>query len=232
MLIALFLICLSYRKANPTSEEVLGGLTRYYYDSQDLRLLLDLLANSSGVSTSLRVLSLFDTEFNKSFKAGDIDIKQESQDNISCSKNTFAGSEGIFKEQQMAVYGIKVQFQHATALKGIFSHMTNVAIMYTVELFEKTKDHEGKEGKKKIHVIPVEIEDDFKSYNENDINIQKEKMLELEPIAPEQFNMVQVERITKLEMSKEYIVCVNTVVNGKTLASKTEVFGPVQHSST
>ena len=227
-----FLICLSYRKANPTSEEVLGGLTRYYYDSQDLRLLLDLLANSSGVSTSLRVLSLFDTEFNKSFMPGDIDIKKESQDNISCSKNTFAGGEGKFKEQQMAVYGIKVQFQHATAMKGIFAHMTNVAIMYTVELFEKTKDYEGKEGKKKIQVIPVDIQDDFNLCNENDINGKKEKMVELEPISPEQSNMVQVERITKLEMSKEYILCVNTVVNGKTLACTTEVLGRVKESCT
>ena len=133
---------------------------------------MDLLANSSGVSTSLRVLSLFDTEFNKSFKPGDIVIKQESQDNISASKNTFA--EGVFKEQQIAVYGIRVRFQHATALKGIFSHMTKVAIMYTVELFEKTKDHEGKEGKKKIQVIPVEIQNDFKSLNANVINSPNE----------------------------------------------------------
>ena len=100
--------------------------------------------------------------------------------------------------------------------------------MYTVELFEKTKDHEGKERKKKIQVIPVEIHNDFKSLNENAINSPNEKMVELEALDPEKSTMVQVERITKLEMSKEYVICVNTVVNGKTLASTTEAFGHVQ----
>ena len=37
-----------------------------------------------------------------------------------------------------------------------------------------------------------------------------------------------LEKITNLEISKEYTIRVNTIINGKTLGYKTESFGPLQ----
>jgi len=42
-----------------TDQELLGDLYHVYYHNRDLKLLLDLLAESSGVAPSIRILSLF-----------------------------------------------------------------------------------------------------------------------------------------------------------------------------
>ena len=41
-------------------KEALGDIDDIYYNNRDMKLLLDLLANSSGVATALAVLSVFD----------------------------------------------------------------------------------------------------------------------------------------------------------------------------
>ncbi len=53
------------RKANPdkVDKQLLGGLYDVYYNNWDLKLLLDLLAASSGIAPCLRVLCLFDKSF-------------------------------------------------------------------------------------------------------------------------------------------------------------------------
>ena len=50
-----------------SDRELLGELYDVYYNNRDLKLLLDLLAQSSGVVPALRIMTLFDREFrNKS----------------------------------------------------------------------------------------------------------------------------------------------------------------------
>ena len=43
-----------------TAKELLGGFYEIYYNNKDLRLLLDLLATSSGVAPAISVMTLFD----------------------------------------------------------------------------------------------------------------------------------------------------------------------------
>jgi hypothetical protein len=50
-------------KSLSTDRQLLGGLYDLYYNNRDLKLLLDLLAQSSGIAPSIRVLSLFDCGF-------------------------------------------------------------------------------------------------------------------------------------------------------------------------
>ena len=46
-----------------TDKELLGDLYDVYFNNRDLKLLLDLLAQSSGVAPSLRIMTLFDKDF-------------------------------------------------------------------------------------------------------------------------------------------------------------------------
>ena len=43
-----------------TDKELFGDLYDIYYNNRDLRLLLDLLATSSGVAPAISVMTLFD----------------------------------------------------------------------------------------------------------------------------------------------------------------------------
>ena len=43
-----------------TDKQLLGDLYDIYYDNRDLRLLLDLLATSSGVAPAIAIMTLFD----------------------------------------------------------------------------------------------------------------------------------------------------------------------------
>ena len=48
-----------------SDRELLGDLYDVYYNSRDLKLLLDLLAASSGIAPCLRILCLFDKNMRK-----------------------------------------------------------------------------------------------------------------------------------------------------------------------
>ena len=226
-------ICISpfsYRAANPNSDTVKGGLEKYYYGSKDLRLLLDLLAESSGPTASLRVIAQFDTEFNMSFKPGDIRLTKINQEPIYSSKNIISGDATPFEQTKINVYGIKVNFEHADAYTGIFPHMKNTVFMYTIELFEKMEDG----NMQKIQVIPVSIEGAAASLvckvaaggdklSKGNLEGSLPLITDASPVK----ELECVEPITNLDMSKEYTIRVNTMINGKTLGYKTETFGPV-----
>ncbi len=65
-------VCVSDNRRNSphsgtiSEEALLGDLHSVYYRNRDLKLLLDLLAESSGIAPSIRVMSLFD----RGFRAG------------------------------------------------------------------------------------------------------------------------------------------------------------------
>jgi len=51
-----------------SDKEVLGDLYDIYYNNRDLRLLLDLLATSSGVAPAIAIMTLFDSNFREAMK--------------------------------------------------------------------------------------------------------------------------------------------------------------------
>ena len=104
--------------------------------------------------------------------------------------------------------------------------MKNLAYMYTIEVLEKTGD-----TTKKIQVIPIAIDNNAASDKENlgskkQINNDGTDIPLISGTSPV-LEMESVEPITNLDMSKEYIIRVNTMINGKTLGYKIESFGPV-----
>ena len=46
-----------------SEKDALGELWNIYYNNRNLKLLLDLLAESSGIAPSIRIMSLFDSDF-------------------------------------------------------------------------------------------------------------------------------------------------------------------------
>ena len=51
-----------------SDEELFGELFNLYYNNHDLKLLLDLLAMSSGIEQSLRLLCMFDMNMAEMFE--------------------------------------------------------------------------------------------------------------------------------------------------------------------
>merc|ERR1712038_992318 len=98
-----------------TDQELLGDLYDVYYNSRDLKLLLDLLATSSGVAPCLRLLCLFDRNMRKMAEVS----------NLSVCKHYDEG-----KKRTDAI----VKFTDPIAMKDIFSKIQNVTCTYTVEI--------------------------------------------------------------------------------------------------
>ena len=204
-----------YREDNPESDSVEGGLTKYYYENPDLRLLLDLLSVSHGPAASLRVLALFDTEFNKELKVPDItfpNLPPKIEKRVT-SKNqiTFDGKTCVELEEER--YDLDIKFEHAPANETLFTHMRDMFFIYTIELSPPTT---------KTSIIPVS----------NDSNTKDSHVVELEVNSRRSTSgkwKTAGERhiLEDLDPTKEYTVQVNTVVNGITLAKRKESFGPI-----
>ncbi len=86
-----------------------------YHSSRDLRLLLDLLAESSGVAPSIRILLLLSKRFRDNTGAGLLPVKR-------ANNGTTA----------------EVSFNHAATLVRIFSKIDEVKCVYTVEIRPST----------------------------------------------------------------------------------------------
>ena len=208
----------SFKSANKDSEAVKGGLTKYYFNNKDLRLLLDLLAESHGPATSLRVLALFDTELNLSFKAGDIKLKQSLKYKREDSKNVAIDDGETFVQEEVEVYDLQVSFKNATAKEEMLKHMNEMSFMYTIEIFPPTK---------KCSVIPVTFETQSKKQS-NVLEVDMVEKGDKDKIGIRLTELENEKTLKELEVTKEYTIRVNTVVNGKTLASKIESFGPLK----
>ena len=221
------------RRKDPkkTDQELVGDLDTYYYNNRDLKLLLDLLAEASGIDTSLRVLVLFDNEFSQKFKVGNLDISLVRYHKRKSSEVNFANYEEdtmTGHEEEQKVYDVSVEFEVAPAACDIISKFPNyVTYLYMVEIEPPTA---------RSYVIPVlpgdygtmpqEVEtaiqvqqSDGGNNMGNTIEMEESNRKSLMPI-----RMKQV--LFELEIAKEYLVHVSTIVNGRILARRTERIMP------
>ena len=186
-------------------------MTKYYYNNLDLRLLLNLLAESHGPATCLRVLALFDTEFNEALIVPDI-IFPTFPPQISkreCTKNIAFDDGKTIKQKEVEIYNLDVSFEEAPASRGILMFMENISSMYTIELFPPTK---------KTCVIPVPVSK----------RSEKKSAVKSKDIHMTKIDNVVHKVLEDLEVSKEYRIRVNTIVDGHTLGHRTESFGPLK----
>ena len=94
----------------------MGGLYSVYYNNRDLKLLLDLLAESSGIAPSIRIMSLFDKDFRGLSEPTNLKVEMTDDNNVT------------------------VEFDDAPTMKEIFPHIKQVACIYTVEIQPPTKN--------------------------------------------------------------------------------------------
>jgi hypothetical protein len=100
-----------------------------------LRLLLNLLAETSGPATSLRVLALFDEKINRIFKAKELKMMIRKSETLQTDEEDI--EEGIVCEEGNCV--VQFLFKEAPAMNGIFKQFKKYlpikAIMYNIEIF-------------------------------------------------------------------------------------------------
>ena len=99
---------------DPSDKEILGDLYDLYYNNRDLKLLLDLLAEGSGIAPCLRLLCLFDRHLRKLTEVTNLNITKH---------------ENAERDRTEAV----VKFDDPPALKNIFAKI-HVKCIYTVEI--------------------------------------------------------------------------------------------------
>lgn len=118
-----------------TDKELLGDLYDIYYNNRDLRLLLDLLATSSGVAPAISVMTLFDKGFREAIRPK---IKH------------------IVASRELGI--AEVQFQEPeSGVRSCLASLPGVHLMYVaeiippaasaVEAFESKYVEEGKDNK-------------------------------------------------------------------------------------
>ena len=192
-----------------------------------MKLLLNLLAETHGPSTSLRVLALFDVDFNKELKVKTIDTGRKVDGKKvlpeitqrQSSQNIIDDESGEFEQEKVEVYNLDVYFDDAPALNdGVLKVMkdctSDTSIMYTIELFPPTK---------KTSVIPYQVPE-IKESKEEPEEAEKLEMNEKGENNSRQWRG----KLEELEIKQEYTVRVNTVANGKTLSSKVIHLDPIK----
>jgi len=98
-----------------SDRELLGDLYDVYYNSRDLKLLLDLLAASSGIAPCLRILCLFDKNMRKMVEVSNLKV------------------EHYYNEEKKRTDAI-VTFEDPEAVKDFFSSMKDVTCTFSVEI--------------------------------------------------------------------------------------------------
>ena len=189
-----------------------------YYNNRDLKLLLDLLAESSGVATSLRVLALFDK--NLRFKSEPSNLK------VSMVSYHDAVEEEEDKENdnKHQVYDVDVEFEDAKAVKELFSQIKKSTWVYTVEINPPTTRSSIKHVKSGQSYADVVA-------GKGDVNgagVEMQPLTTIQSVSPEHTTKESRMKVPlyDLEPTKEYVIRVCTIVNGKTISRRTEKIKP------
>jgi len=122
-------------KDGKSEEELLGDLYHIYYNNRDLRLLLGLLATSSGIAPAIAIIALFDKPFQNATKPTILNVNVSSEMGIA-----------------------RVEFQEPkTGVRAALHRTRGVHLMYVAEIVPPTDTavkafelEEKKNGKGKI----------------------------------------------------------------------------------
>ena len=197
-----------YRDAYKAKHGTLpNGLEQYFFQNQDVRLLLNFLTQSQGLATSLRVLALFDEDFYDDLRVPDIcfpNLPPKTEKRI-YSKNVIKILEDAVElQQEEERYDLDVAFDHAPANKTLFKDFGKMFFHYTIEISPQTES---------TSIIVVQ----------NKTNQKNTEALGLVVAENDTGHVV----LKDLDPSKEYIINIKTVADGIPIASRTEKFGPL-----
>ena len=207
-----------------SDEELLGDLYNVYYNNRDLKLLLDLLATSSGIATSLRVMALFDKTLRFKSEPSDLKVSLVQYHDTHLEYENVASEEGGIQEstERSKVYDVEVEFGDARAMKELFSQIKKVACVYTVEINPPTA---------RSSIKAVKVGQSYADVVKGSFDGSGVEMQPLTTIQQTSSNQTGKDSTMKvclydLEPSKEYMIRVCTIVNGKTISRRTERIKP------
>ena len=210
-----------------SDEELLGDLYNVYYNNRDLKLLLDLLSTSSGIATSLRILALFDKNLRFKSEPSDLKVSLINYHDSNMGHENVASEEGGIEQDgaTQKVYDVDVEFGDAKAVKELFSQIKKATCVYTVEINPPTTRSSIKAVKVGRSYADVLV---GRNKGAGDVGVELQPLTTIQNASPEHTEKKSQMKVTlyDLEPSKEYVIRVCTIVNGKTISRRTEKIKP------
>ena len=200
---------------DPASKEANHGMNEYYFENSDIQLLLDLLTANRGLADALRILALFDENFQNELTVPDIkfpNLPPKLEKRIYC-KNILSTSEATEPEIKEDRYDLEITFDHAPAKDNLFKFLKGLPLIYTIEITPTSETTS-------IITVPITLKN--KEEDRNELMEEGTRTALTTPVV-----------LRDLDPSKEYKVRISTVANGIALAFRQETFGPlVRHTKT
>ncbi|XP_023321475.1 uncharacterized protein LOC111696157 [Eurytemora carolleeae] len=128
-------------KENTSARILMGEMYEIYYNNRDLRLLLDLLAATSGLAPCLRVMALLD----KSFR-------------VECQPIIHSLERKPSEEENEDEDKVVLVFSESPLARHIFGKMDAIQCMYTVQIVPRT-------DKDSVEVVVFTKEDELKFFS-------------------------------------------------------------------
>jgi len=212
-----------------TNKELLGNLWDIYYNNKDLKLLLNLLAESSGLASALRILALFDDDLRVKMQPSKVKITKSAMPK-------YISTTDEANDEDSKEYDVKVSFLNAEAVEHIFSDKDAFSHLYTVEISpptdkcaQVTSIRIGADGKPKKGPSIFAFETTEENYDDIvDIGGQGEPDTVALKLGQNKTPSTRMSvSLDGLSLEQEYVIRVCTVVNGHTIAKKTEVLKAV-----
>ena len=213
------------------AEEAWARLQSYYYDERDLRILLNLLAEKHGVTTSLRVLTLFDAKIHNLFEPREVRVKIKKSEKPKQSNQTPGQEED---DNGLKDYDVTVNFKQPIAVNGILHRMKRYvntdSIVYQVQVFPSIP---SLQKSKKLWKYKKDIQGGIEETVSIPITTDKVSLTTLD-IVTNSFEELKT-KIQSKELdcnAKIRTIRVNTIVGGKTLSYQTIWIGPIKRKAT
>ena len=189
----------------------------------DLKLLLDLLAVSSGIAHSLRILVLFDRQFRARFQPGDFEFSNLYFHDNNGKINIAEKDSGMsLEEKRKNVFNVTLEFKEAIAVHKVFGKQKDLSCIYTVEIMPRTARSSitkainvGKRGWKwalrEMRRQKLESQSSPKSLSKELAQVSEQSLLSNWKV-----------RLYDLEIEKEYTIKASTIINGRNITQRIE----------
>ena len=170
-------------------KELLGDMNTIYYENNDLRLLLDLMAATSGLSQPIRVMALLDRNFRT--KCSPVIINVERVADI-----------------QDGVGDLVVELCESDLASNVFGRMKSLSRIYTAQLTPRTT-------RSKLEVIYFELRDsNQRKISQKMLNLFRRNNLQ----SPEDSSSSKSIVFPGARPDTDYTVRVTLIINGQAVS--------------
>lgn len=181
-------------KEDPDENQFKGGLYSIYYHNKDTKLLLDLLAETSGIGPCLKLLCLFEKSLQQKAQVENINVILQEPDSDGCRN-------------------VVVEFNDSKAVVDIFSQIPDASCTYAVEITPLVKSgswHVLTFVKERSLVMSVDLDEAEGNGKEHMMLENKDESI---PIV-----LMDTTMFKKLLPGTDYKISISTQVNGTVIA--------------